>query len=363
MGSIHEAGKFTFNYSTGDFSDGRYTTRLGKKARELMKMLFHNYEHLNNKVADYGDIAKFVWKDKSGKKTRSAVYNLVSQITDRLTKKHIKNPINTIHDVGYCLNKTMIDESISGLDIWTTAFGGIELCRIPAGKCRIGDDKPSKRSFPDEKPVITVKIPSFWMGRFPITQGQFNAVMGEGRNPSHFRGDDSLPVEMCTWYEAMEFCRILTLKEKALSERLGTNYFTLPSEAQWEYACKTGCKKAKCTVDIHVGNCHYQTWPVRNRSSIELPPDAKAPPRWTPNKYGLVDMLGHVSEWCLDFWHNSYVEHPKDGSARVVGNHHFRVVRGGAWVKQRSDCRPSYRSRYAPKNRLDYVGFRIVCIA
>lgn len=175
----------------------------------------------------------------------------------------------------------------------------IKMIRIPAGSFLMGSLDNEIGRFTDEGPQHQVTLAGFQMSQTPITQAQWQSVMGG--NPSWFNDQadsDQRPVECVSWYDAIEFCRLL-------SERTGCLY-TLPSEAQWEYACRAGTVTRyafgdEITTDqANYDYCFGQTTPVG---------------KFPANAWGLCDMHGNVWEWCLDDWHNSYEGAPTDGSA------------------------------------------------
>ena len=195
----------------------------------------------------------------------------------------------------------------------------------------------------------------YWLGRYEVTQAQYEAVME--KNPSKFKGAD-LPVEKVSWYNAMDFCAKLTDIERAAG-RLPEGYeYTLPTEAQWEYACRAGTTTAlnsgmnlsdknKCPEMDEVG------WYEYNSDSTTHPVGQKM-----PNAWGLYDMHGNVFEWCLD-WHGSYpssaVTDPKGSSSGS-----YRVLRGGNWNFNAYSCRSAYRFDSTPSDfNRNYYGFRV----
>jgi len=195
----------------------------------------------------------------------------------------------------------------------------------------------------------------YWLGKYEVTQAQYEAVMGT--NPSYFKGAD-FPVEKVSWYNAMDFCAKLTDIERAAG-RLPEGYeYTLPTEAQWEYACraetttalnsgKNLSDKNKCPEMDEVG------WYEYNSDSTTHPVGQKM-----PNAWGLYDMHGNVFEWCLD-WYGSYpssaVTDPKGSSSGS-----YRVIRGGSWNFNAYSCRSAYRFDSTPSDfNRNYFGFRV----
>jgi formylglycine-generating enzyme required for sulfatase activity len=187
----------------------------------------------------------------------------------------------------------------------------IEMVEIPAGNFLMGSPTSEESHFTSESLQHEVNLGAFWMSKFPITQAQWVRVMGA--SPSHFKGDN-LPVEQVSWHDAMDFCR-------RLSEQTG-HIYTLPSEAQWEYACRAGTTTPfyfgeTITPDQanYDGNYTYNGGP-RGEYRQRTTPVGMFP----PNAWGLYDMHGNVWEWCLDEWHPNYEGAPVDGSAWEGGN-------------------------------------------
>jgi len=176
-----------------------------------------------------------------------------------------------------------------------------------------------------------VSIPAgtpFFMGKYPITQAEYQAVMGE--NPSHFSGNPRNPVENISWYDAIEFCA-------RLSELTGREY-RLPSEAEWEYACRAGSTTQFSFGDDKSQLGHY-AWFDANSGSRSHPVGQKK-----PNAFGLYDMHGNVLEWCEDTEHEDY-----------------RVLRGGSWYSIPENCRSADCDWNTPDYANCNVGLRVVC--
>jgi formylglycine-generating enzyme required for sulfatase activity len=225
----------------------------------------------------------------------------------------------------------------------------IPMVLIPAGRFLMGSpaDEPGRDG--DEGPQHEVTLGSFFMAQTPITQAQWREVAGWQKlerdldpDPSYFKGANR-PVEMVSWFDALEFCR-------RLSQRTGQCY-GLPSEAQWEYACRAGT-----TTQFHFGD---KLTPERANYSTEQTTDVASFPA---NNWGLHDMHGNVWEWCLDEWHHNYHGAPTDGGAWVEDRSLRKLLRGGSWGSSPRGCRSAYRSNGPPDVRVDDVGFRVCCL-
>jgi eukaryotic-like serine/threonine-protein kinase len=205
-----------------------------------------------------------------------------------------------------------------------------------------------------EKPIHQVRVKPFFMGKYAVTQGQYEAIMGT--NPSSFKNGDDYPVENVSWYDAMTFC------EKC-SEITGKTY-SLPSEAQWEYACRAGTNTPftfgeTVTPDLvnYDGNYPCDKAPQGKYRETTVSVDY-----FPPNGFGLYGMHGNVWEWCGDDWVDSYKNTPTDGSPYLVSFKHNsnKVLRGASWGTYGVNCRSSSRSLSAPVNGYNTVGFRVV---
>jgi formylglycine-generating enzyme required for sulfatase activity len=238
--------------------------------------------------------------------------------------------------------------------------------------------------------VHRVRLEEFLIGRTPITQAQWRTVAqwepGEGErwerelnlNPSRFQpgGDtrllkddaftDDRPVEQVSWHDAMEFC-------SRLSQRTGRHYI-LPSEAQWEYACRASTTTPFAfgeTLSDELANYDART---TYGSGIrgQYQQQTTAVKRFPANAWGLHDMHGNVWEWCLDHWHDSYEGAPTDGSSwlnstetnnsEMAKGEIETLLRGGSWDSLPWNCRSAYRDRYQPDDAFNSIGFRVVCL-
>ena len=224
----------------------------------------------------------------------------------------------------------------------------LDMVAIPGGSFQMGSNENDR-----EKPIHPVTLEPFFMGKYPVTQVQYEAIVGT--NPSNFKGAKH-PVEQVPWEEAVEFCT-------QLSQKTGKPY-RLPSEAEWEYACRAGTKTPfyfgeTITPDLVNYNGNYPYGEAPKGIYREQTTDVGSFPA---NPFGLYDMHGNVWEWCADHWHGNYEAAPSDGSSWTTNkNSENRVLRGGSWVNNPSYCRAAYRNSSSPAYRNSHVGFRVVC--
>ncbi|MCK9390111.1 MAG: SUMF1/EgtB/PvdO family nonheme iron enzyme, partial [Syntrophales bacterium] len=223
---------------------------------------------------------------------------------------------------------------------------GAKFVLIPAGKFLMGSPEDEPGRFDNEALPHQVTISkSFYIQTTPVTQGQWKKVKGDRNNPSAFRGDDNLPVECVSWQDVQEFINNLNMVE-------GTNKYRLPTEAEWEYACRAGSKTAYFFGD-NAGRLSEYAWYDDSGGKTHSVGQKK------PNDWGLYDMHGNVWEWCQDCYDGNYnisghLTDPNDLSSDL-----FRLVRGGSWQNLARFCRSAYRSYYAPDYRL-FLGFRLL---
>ena len=212
----------------------------------------------------------------------------------------------------------------------------------------------------DEGPQTRVTLTKgFWLGRHEVTQREWAEVMGS--NPSEFQEDAELPVESVTWTEAMEYCRRLTERERS-ADRLPTGHeYRLPTEAQWEYACRAGRTNATAfgqslgsTQANFDGNYPFG----EGAKGPYLGRTAKVG-SYAPNPWRLYDMCGNVGEWCLD-WYQDRLPGGSVTDPTGPAQGSYRVIRGGSWHGYAILCRSAYRSYNYPTGRESVVGFRVV---
>jgi uncharacterized protein (TIGR02996 family) len=250
---------------------------------------------------------------------------------------------------------------------------GMPLALIPSGSFWMGSPAWEPGRYKDEGPRHKVEISrAFYLGIHPVTQEQYQRVTGS--NPSHFRSrgegaplvrgidTSSFPVERVSWHDAVEYCR--QLSELPQEKAVGRVY-RLPSEAEWEYACRAGTTTLfyhgdaltsdRANIDGKLpvggappGGCLARTCPVGS---------------YAPNAFGLYDMHGNVWEWCSDWYDELYYERSpaSDPTGPVAGSR--RVLRGGSWFYSASICRSAYRYRYEPDVQQSYFGLRVALTA
>ena len=240
---------------------------------------------------------------------------------------------------------------------------GLDMILIPGGTFLMGSPPDELERYDDESPQHSVTVPTFFMGRYPITQAQWRVVASFPQvnrelnpAPSQFKGDNR-PVECISWYDAVEFCQ-------RLSQHTHHSY-RLPTEAKWEYACRAGT-----TTPFHFGETI--TAELANYRATTTYGDGvkgKYRKETTPvnhfgiaNGFGLCDMHGNVWEWCWDYWHDNYENAPNDGSAWLTDDQSAgRVRRGGSWDFYPRHCRSASRYNSYPSVVYFNIGFRVVC--
>jgi formylglycine-generating enzyme required for sulfatase activity len=231
----------------------------------------------------------------------------------------------------------------------------LRLIQIQEGKFEMGSPADEIDRYSVEGPLHRVSLAGYLLGQTPVTQAQWAAVARWPRveqdlksDPSHFKGARR-PVEQVSWEQAMEFCR-------RLSQRTGLP-FTLPSEAQWEYACRASTTTPfafGATLTSELAN-YEATISYEGRYRGET----TEVPSFPANGWGLNDMHGNVWEWCLDTCHDSFEGAPTDGSPWLGGGS-SKLLRGGSWYDSPGFCRSAYRSHFGPGGADYGIGFRVV---
>lgn len=229
-----------------------------------------------------------------------------------------------------------------------TTKTGIEMVLIPAGEFLMGDDNGED----DEKPAHRVSISAFYVDTCEVTQEAYGRLMG--KNPSKFEAPDS-PVERLSWHYAARYCNMRSLREglepcydqETFECDFTADGYRLPTEAEWEYACRAGTGSGWSFGD-DPGKLDQQAWHKSNAAKSTHPVKQKG-----PNPWGLYDMHGNVSEWCNDFYNDGY-DPQDDQDPHGPASGEERVLRGGSWAASQAGCRSSARASESP-------GFADVC--
>ena len=227
----------------------------------------------------------------------------------------------------------------------------LDMLIIPAGMFQMGS--PKNQGSPDEHPQHFVTIKSFMMGKFLITQGQWKAVMGK-LPPCRFKGDD-LPIERVSWNDAQRFCQ-------QLSKRTGRIY-QLPSETQWEYACRAGTSTPFSfgeTLTSDIANFNGEHIFRDEPRGIYFHSTSEGG-KFPPNAFGLYDMHGNLWEWCADNWLDDYGSSPRDSSSYQPKDNRYGVARGGSWHEPAALCRSAARLRVLQTDADEFMGVRVTC--
>ncbi|MEM7513737.1 MAG: SUMF1/EgtB/PvdO family nonheme iron enzyme [Bacteroidota bacterium] len=233
---------------------------------------------------------------------------------------------------------------------------GLEMVKVEGGSFMMGGEGEY-----DGKPIHQVSLKDFHIGKYPVTQAQWEKVMGE--NPSHFKGDLQRPVEMVSWGDCHQFI-------KKLNQQTGRK-FRLPSEAEWEFAARGG-KLSKGFIYAGSDQPEEVGWlwrtPEDGKDSVRLFLDkflgisgkTHSVGQKDPNELGLYDMSGNVWEWCADDWHDNYKKAPDNSSAWIdQPRAETRVVRGGSWFVNDDGCSVAFRLNYRPSYLKSDIGFRL----
>jgi formylglycine-generating enzyme required for sulfatase activity len=237
----------------------------------------------------------------------------------------------------------------------------LEMVDIPGGTFIMGSPENEEGYHSSESPQHEVTVPPFFMGKYPVTQQQWRVVAALPKDkidlksdPSYFKGDN-LPVECVSWNDAQEFCARLS--------QMANKTYRLPTEAEWEYACRGGtttpfyCGETISTdLANYDGNYTYgqgQKGQYREKTTeVGIFP---------ANPFGLYDMCGNVWEWCEDGWHENYINAPTDGSAWTSLSSQRKLLRGGSWYDVPVYCRSAYRLNINLDDNNHNIGFRVVC--
>jgi formylglycine-generating enzyme required for sulfatase activity len=262
-------------------------------------------------------------------------------------------------------NGTGIKRITKSAEYFTQDLGNsvfLEMVHIPGGTFLMGSPESDESPISSESPQHQVTVPSFFMGKYPVTQKQWRLVAALPKvkidlesDPSRFKGDN-LPVECVSWNHTQEFCARLSRKTNQT--------YRLPSEAEWEYACRGGTTTPFYfgeTISTELANYHGN-YTYGGGAKGEYRGKTTEVGKFPANPCGLYDMCGNVWEWCEDEWHGNYINAPTDGSAWSNGSNNYMSLRGGSWLYIPQYCRSACRGGNSRDGHVNNIGFRVVCV-
>jgi formylglycine-generating enzyme required for sulfatase activity len=251
-------------------------------------------------------------------------------------------------------------------------ISGIKLCWCPAGKFTMGSPSNEPERRPGEDQVEVTLTRGFWMAKYEAAQGDWKRVVGQlpGEVTEELPEGDALPVGNVNFAEAEDFCERLTAQAHASGELPEAWEFRLPTEAQWEYACRAGTTTAT-SFGEKLGSKQANFKGTPYNGGDPGPSLGKAAPvgSYPPNPWGLHDLHGNTYEWCRDWYHHKLPggvdPDLHDAKATATRSEHgdlSRCRRGGCWTDEGWPCRSAFRLRFEPERRYDHIGFRAVAV-
>ena len=317
----------------------------------------------------------------------SSLFNRGLDLANEITQKDNALDLQEFQFETVTVNRKgeIIKREIKQASYFTQELGNgvtLDMVKIPGGTFVMGteDEELEKlknkyyktKRYDREKPQHQVTIPPFFMGKYTVTQAQWRAIASSKdlkvehdieTEPSRFKGDNH-PVERVSWYDAIEFCQRLS--------KLTNQEYQLPSESQWEYACRAFNSKEltleqwnekyhqpfhfgeTITTDLANYNGIFSSGAFR-RKTIPVG-------MFPPNAFGLYDMHGNIWEWCEDDWHEQYKDAPTNGRAWLSEDSIYKMLRGGSWSNNPNACRCAYRRGGKPDITISGFGFRVVSV-
>ncbi len=266
--------------------------------------------------------------------------------------KSFSFPVITVNNKGEETKRVTKSAKFQTIDLGNGVT--MDFVSIPAGEFMMGSPASEVGREDYESPQHRVKVPAFFMGKYQVTQAQYQAVMGS--NPSNFKGTKR-PVKQVSWNACQEFCQ-------QLSQKLGKTC-RLPSEAEWEYACRAGTTTPfhfGATITTDLANFNGSDYSYASAPKGIYRGETTEVGSFPPNGFGLYDMHGNVWEWCQDDYVENYNNAPNDGSSRSNTDNGKKVLRGGSWFFNSVSCRSAGRFRFFRDVAYVNTGFRLVLV-
>jgi formylglycine-generating enzyme required for sulfatase activity len=252
------------------------------------------------------------------------------------------------------------------------AVAGVELCWCPPGRFVMGSPPNEPERRPGEDQVEVVLSKGFWMAKYEATQGDWKRVMGAlpGELTEQLPAGDDFPVGNVNFAEAEAFCQKLTGLGRQSGDLPAGWEFRLPTEAQWEYACRAGTTTATSFGDkLSSKQANFKGKPYNGAEPGPSLNRAAPAGSYPPNPWGLHDLHGNTFEWCRDWYHlrlpggvDPDLHQAQDSATRSEHGDISRVRRGGCWADHGWPCRSAFRLRFEPQRRYDHIGFRVVTV-
>jgi formylglycine-generating enzyme required for sulfatase activity len=312
-----------------DINTGKFPVEIKKDKWITDNDLFHCYDPY---IMAERDIARDIFN-------KSQEYPIIAHLEVHNRKLFCKTILLDTNQKQFEINN-IFEEAIPSKNSFVDPITNMEFLYVPGGWFKMGDTFGDGES--NEKPVHDVHLYGFFIGKYPVTQGQWEIVMNN--NPSNFKNGKNYPVEMVSWDDTQSFIQKLNNRSKV-------NIFRLPTEAEWEYAARSGGKNEKYAGGQNIEDV---AWYGNNSNSSTQIVGQKS-----PNDLGLYDMSGNVWEWCEDQNH-SYSDQKVHNPIFTDNNAGSRVVRGGAWCCDAGRCRAARRDWFEPGGRDGHIGFRLV---
>lgn len=248
--------------------------------------------------------------------------------------------------------------------------GGVRLCWCPAGKFKMGSPLTELERRPGEIQVDVTLTKGFWIGKYEVTQGEWKRVVGPFPGERTAGAGDDYPVYTINFAEAEDFCAKLTTLAREKGELPNDWEFRLPTEAQWEYACRAGTTTATAFGDkLSSKQANFVGKPYNHAEPGPSLKRAAVVGSYPPNGWGIHDMHGNEYEWCRDWYcrrlPGGIDPDLHDAIEKATKSEHgdiSRVRRGGCWADEGWPCRSAFRLRFEPERRHDHIGFRVVAV-